>query len=204
MPTSQTATKVVGGLVLVLLVAGGWLFVLGPETSSLAEVKATTVDTQDRNLLLVRQVADLREQEQHLNETTATARVLERIFPPTADQPGLFEMVTRAAQAAGIDPGDVTALTPTPPTAGQTDAAGGVGITRTGADQVLAQQTVSLSVEGTYDETTRLLENLEAMRRAYLVGTVTLAGGTETDTFTTTITGQMFVMAPAEYTGDGG
>jgi Tfp pilus assembly protein PilO len=203
-PKSQTTTKVVGGLALILLVAGGWLFVLGPETSSLADVQAETVDTQDRNVLLARQVADLRKQEQHLDETRATALALGRIFPPTADQPGLFEMVTRAAQAAGISAGDVTALTPTPPTTGQTDPAGGVGISPTGTDQVLAQQTVSLSVEGTYEETTRLLSNLEAMQRAYLVGTVTLAGGTDGDTFTTTITGQMFVMAPVEYSGGAG
>ena len=204
MPRTQGPARLVGGLVLALVAAGGWLGLLGPETSHLADVRAATVDTQDRNLLLAHQVADLREQERHLDEIRATARTLGRIFPPTADQPGLFEMVTQAAQAAGIGPGDVTALTPSPPTAGPTDTTGGVGVTPTSADQVLAHQTVSISVEGGYDETTRLLENLERMPRAYLVSSVTLAGGTASDTFTTTITGDMFVMAPAAPPGGGG
>jgi hypothetical protein len=62
-----------------------------------------------------------------------------------------------------------------------------------------------VSVTGTYDETERLLQNLEHMPRAYLMTSVSLAGGgdgTTTGEFTTTITGEMFVMPPIPDPGD--
>ena len=65
----------------------------------------------------------------------------------------------------------------------------------------LARQTVTVSVTGGYAETQDLLENLEEMPRAYLVSSVTLSGGAEEGGFTTTITGDMFVMPPAQDPG---
>ena len=64
----------------------------------------------------------------------------------------------------------------------------------------LARQTVTVAVVGTYEETERLLENLEHMPRAYLITAIALAGA-ETGDFTTTITGDMFVMPPVEDPG---
>lgn len=193
------ATKVVGALALLLIAAAGWMLVIGPQNDALAQVREQTQTARDQNALLTIQLATLRKQASELDATRDTAQALARKFPPTADQPGLFRQVTGAATVAGIPPRDITALTPTPPTVGGVDPAAGVQ-PESGPAQ-LARQTVTVSVTGGYTETQDLLENLEEMPRAYLISSVTLSGGVEEGGFTTTITGDMFVMPPAEDPG---
>ena len=196
---TPSATKVVGALALLLIAAAGWMLVIGPKNDALAQVREQTQPARDQTDLLTLQLATLRKQAKELDTTRETARALARKFPPTADQPGLFQQVTGAATAAGIPPRNVTALTPTPPTVGGADPAAGVQ-PESGPAQ-LARQTVTVSVTGGYTETEELLENLEEMPRAYLVSSVTLSGAAEDGGFTTTITGDMFVMPPAEDPG---
>ena len=199
---SPTASKVVGSLCLVAVTALGWTFVVGPETSSLSETHAQVDAARAQNDALTLQLSQLKEQQAELRKTRTVADELAAKFPPTADQPGLFEQVTGAAVAAGIGPDGVTTLAPTPPMIGS--ATGGVT-----ADQpevgsgTLATQTVTVSVTGSYDQTQRLLDNLEHMQRAYLITSVALSGsGEDTDsTFTTTIAGQMYVMPPVAEPG---
>jgi Tfp pilus assembly protein PilO len=190
------ATKVVGALSLLVLAALGWTFVLGPETARLSEVRTDIQSTRDQNDTLRLQLAALRKQQEQLGETRRTARALAEKFPPTADQPGLFEAVTAAAVDAGIGANGVTTLAPTPPVIGATDPASGVQLEQPTGGALLARQSVSVSVEGSYDQTRRLLENLEQMARAYLVTSVTLAGGGTPGSYTTTVVGDMFVMPP--------
>jgi len=201
---SPSASKVVGSLCLVAVAALGWTFVVGPETSTVSETHAQVDAARAQNATLVQELSELKGQQTQLRKTRAVAVELASKFPPTADQPGLFEQVTAAAVAAGIGPDGVTTLAPTPPTIGS--ATGGVS-----ADQpavgtgTLATQTVTVSVTGSYDQTERLLENLEHMPRAYLITSVALSGsGEDTEsTFTTTIAGSMFVMPPVAEPGGG-
>lgn len=192
---TPSATKVLGALGLLVLAAAGWFFVLGPTMATLADVREQTEASRSQNDLLTVQLLQLKKQAADLDATRATAEALAAKFPPTADQPGLFQQVTDAATGAGIGPKEVTALTPTPPVIGGVDAA--AGVQPGAATGGLAVQTLTVSVEGDYAETQRLLENLEELARAYLISSVTLGGGTETGRYTTTITGDMFVMPPA-------
>ena len=202
--SSPAASKVVGSLCLVAVTALGWTFVVGPETSTLSDTHAQVDAARAQNASLAQQLSQLQEQEAELRKTRAVAADLAAKFPPTADQPGLFEQVTEAAVAAGIGPDGVTTLAPTPPMIGS--ATGGVT-----ADQpevgsgTLATQDVTVSVTGSYDQTQRLLENLEHMPRAYLITSVALAGSGEDtgSTFTTTIAGHMYVMPPVAEPGSG-
>jgi len=202
--SSPAASKVVGSLCLVAVAALGWTFVVGPETSTVSETHAQVDAARAQNATLVQQLGELKGQQAEVRKTRAVAVELAAKFPPTADQPGLFEQVTAAAVAAGIGPDGVTTLAPTPPMIGS--ATGGVS-----ADQpevgsgTLATQDVTVSVTGSYDQTQRLLENLEHMPRAYLITSVALAGsGEDTDsTFTTTIAGHMYVMPPIAEPGSG-
>jgi Tfp pilus assembly protein PilO len=194
---TPTASKVVGGLSLLAVCGLSWVLVLGPETSALADTRAQIESARQQNQALTVQLSQLEEQRGELQETRRTARDLSAKFPPTADQPGLFKEVTAAAIDAGIGAKGVTTLAPTPPVIGS--AAGGVtaAAPAPGSGQ-LASQTVSVSVTGTYDQTEQLLENLEHMPRAFLITSVALAGAGEgsTGAFTTTISGEMFVMPP--------
>ncbi len=199
------ATKVIGSLALLVVAGLGWVLVVGPETDTLAQAREEVTTIRDQNVVLTSQLAVLERQREGLAETRRDARRLAALFPPTADQPGLFEEVTAAAVGAGIGPQGVTTLTPTPPQLGTTgDASAPAPAADPAADPaaapaagaLLARQTVTVAVTGTYDETQRLLENLEHMPRAYLVTSVALASGSEGGDFTTTITGDMFVMPP--------
>jgi Tfp pilus assembly protein PilO len=194
---TPTASKVVGGLSLVAVAGLSWVLVLGPETSTLADTRAQIESTRQQNDVLTAQLSQLDQQRSQLKDTRKTAHSLAEKFPPTADQPGLFEEVTAAAVDAGIGPKGVTTLAPSPPVIGGVDGGVTADPPAAGSGQ-LASQTVSVSVSGSYDQTLQLLSNLEQMPRAYLITSVGLAGGGEggTDTFTTTIAGEMFVMPP--------
>lgn len=194
-------TKVVGGLVLLLLAGLGWMFVVGPETEKLSAVRLEIESTRDQNDVLRLQLVTLEKQREQLGSTRRTAAALADKFPPTADQPGLFEAVTAAAVDAGIGAKGVTTLAPTPPVIGGVDPATGVQLADPAGAQ-LARQSVSVSVEGSYAQTERLLENLERMPRAYLINSVTLGGGATEGAYTTTVVGDMFVMPPVADPGD--
>ncbi|MGY2702110.1 MULTISPECIES: hypothetical protein [unclassified Nocardioides] len=204
---TPAATKVVGVVGLLAVAGLGWMFAVGPETSKLADARAEVTTVQDQNAVLGTQLAGLVKQQEQLGDTRTTARMLAKKFPPTADQPGLFEIVTTAAVDAGIGAKGVTTLTPTPPIVDGADPSAPATSTSTStstttpATSQLARQTVTVSVTGTYDQTEQLLVNLEHMQRAYLVTSVTLAGDGTTGAFTTTITGEMFVMPPVKDPG---
>lgn len=196
------ATKIVGGLMLLLMAALGWMFVVGPETAKLSEARLEIESTRDQNDVLRLQMVALEKQRLQMNETRMTARALATKFPPTADQPGLFEEVTAAAVGAGIGAKGLTTLAPSPPVIGGADPTTGVQLEQPTTGAELARQSVSVSIEGSYDQTQRLLENLEQMPRAYLITSVTLGGGATKGAFTTTIVGDMFVMPPVADPGN--
>ncbi|HYO39380.1 MAG TPA: hypothetical protein VER39_06965 [Nocardioidaceae bacterium] len=191
------AAKGLGAAGMLLIAGAGWVFALGPQTSALGEVHEATEAAVSQNQQMTAQLVQLQDQAKHLEDTKRTAAALAERFPATADQPGLFEQVTTAAGRAGIGPRDVTALTPTPPTFGSPDADGSVQPTSE-SDQRIARQTVTVSVEGNAVATRRLLRNLETIPRAFLVKDVTVQAG-ESSSYTSTITGDMFVMPPATY-----
>jgi Tfp pilus assembly protein PilO len=199
------ATKIAGAVGLLAVAALGWVVAVGPETSALGTARQQVADIRDQNALLSTQLTALTRQQQDLPETRRTARRLAERFPATADQPGLFEAVTAAAVDAGIGPQGVTALTPSPPVIGDGTAAAvpadATGTAPAPAGGNLARQTVTVSVTGTYDQTELLLENLEHMPRAYLVTSVALSGDPASGAFTTSITGDMFVMPPVQDPG---
>lgn len=188
------ATRALGAIALLLIVGLGWQFVLSPKTEALSDVREEITDTRDNNDLLELQLITLKRQAAELDSVRATAGALSAMFPSTADQPRLFREVTEAAADAGIGQKGVTALSPTPPVVGG-DPAAGVAVDTTGL--TLARQIVAVAVEGSYAETQRLLANLEQIPRAFLITSVSLSSGQEKGDYTTTITGDMFVMPPA-------
>lgn len=188
------ATRILGAIALLLIVGLGWQFVVSPKTEALSEVRDEITDTRDKNDLLEIQLVTLKRQAAELDAVRATAGALSAMFPSTADQPRLFREVTDAAAEAGIGPKGVTALSPTPPVLSGGDPTAGVEVQPTGL--ILARQTVAVSVQGSYAETQRLLANLEQIPRAFLITSVSLSAGQTESDFTTTITGDMFVIPP--------
>jgi hypothetical protein len=190
-------TKLVGGMALLVVVALGWVFVLSPRTSALAEVRQQIEDVRAQNDGLRQQINVLRAQEAALGDVRTTAQALAAKFPPTADQPRMFREITLAAAAAGIPAAKVTTLTPQAPITGRPGQVTGAQLPGASSTADLARQTVGMSVEGTLDQLQRLMRNLENMSRAYLVTSLTLGQGSEAGLYNATITGEMFVMPAA-------
>jgi len=191
------ATKIIGGVGLLSILALGWVFVVSPQTSAVAEVHRQTGEVRDQNDSLRQQIRVLRAQEARLGEVRASAKALAAKFPPTADQPGLFRQVTAAAVEAGIPDTKVTALTPQAPVAGRAGQTTGVQLPGESTTSDLAVQKVTMSVEGRPDQLQRLLHNLEQMSRAYLITSLTLGQGVDPGVYSATIAGDMFVMPHA-------
>lgn len=190
------ATKLVGTLALVLVAAAGWVLGVGPETGELSAARSEIQATRERNDVLQQQLTTLGEQREQLGALRADAQALATKFPPTADQPGLFEQVNQAALDAGIRPEDVTSVAPTPPTVGTGTPIEGQPAPVSAGGVPLGRQTVTVAVQGGYEQTQRLLDNLEHLPRAYLITSLTLTGGGTEGDYTTTVVGEMFVMAP--------
>ena len=93
----------------------------GPRPSTLADARAEIQSTRDQNQVLATQLHALEAQRAELGPTRKVARQLAGKFPPTADQPGLFEEVTAAAVDAGIGADGVTTLAPSAPQVGGAD-----------------------------------------------------------------------------------
>lgn len=193
---SPAATKVLGALGLAVLALAGWLLVLGPQAEALSITRIAITDTRDQSDELRLQLSALQKQERELPTTMAQDRALEDLFPRTADQPGLFRQVSRAASQADIPPAQVTTVAPTAPVLGgsQTD---GVALPAASTSSDVARQIVTITVEADYARTQRLLRNLEDMPRAYLVNSLSIGIGSAPGSLLTTLTGDMFVMPPA-------
>lgn len=196
--TSPGATKLLGSIALVLLAGLGWLLLLSPQTSALAEARAEVATTKSQNDALRHLLVVLQGQQRHLSDTRVTATALAAKFPPTADQPELFRSVTAAAATAGIPAARITTLTPTAPLLLSGGPGGGAQLPGKATTAGVAAQSVSMTIEGSYQQMLQLIANLERMPRAYLITSLTLSAGTTPGTFSTAITGEMFVMPPAK------
>ena len=95
------ATEVVGALALLVIAGAGWMFVLGPATAELGDVREQTQAARDQNDLLTLQLLKLQAAGGRPRRDPGRGRGAGGEFPPTADQPGLFEQVNDAATGGG-------------------------------------------------------------------------------------------------------
>jgi Tfp pilus assembly protein PilO len=226
---SASGTVLIGTVALLLIAVLGWLLLISPTTGKISETHDANDAAVDSNQVLTGQVAALKRQAEELPRIRQVAGTLKQIFPATADQPGFFAAINKAASGAGIPLDKVTTLSPTAPavldatgapatsaaasaapaadTAEQADTAGAAD-TPPAVD--LAVQTVAVTVEGSYEEIRRLLANLEAMPRAFVISSLSVTGGSDSSssgegatpsasTLTVSITGSTFVAPPIAY-----
>lgn len=194
---TPTATITLGCTLLALTAVLGWFLLVGPATSALGEVRTKADAAAALNTSMTGELRRLEEQRDGLREIQAEADELAVMFPPTADQPGFFATVTRAATRAGIGPKAITTLSPTAPVARTT------GTPTTPEDRAaalaaaqVAVQTVTITVEASYAQAHDLLRNLERMDRSLLMVSVAVNGDPAAGQLVVSITGSTFVAPP--------
>jgi Tfp pilus assembly protein PilO len=207
---TASATAVLGGLALLLVGALSWVLLLGPATAHVSEQREAAEAAADRSALLSLQLTRLQAKAADLGDTEEAEQRLSALVPPTADQPGFFEQVGKAAAAAGYSPADVTSLSPSAPAplvppVPETAPVEPVEGTEPGAETApaapaaapdLAVQTVTMTLTGSYDEARRLLAGLEDLDRAYLLRSVSLSGEAGSSSLTLSISGVTYVAPP--------
>ena len=207
---TASATALLGGLALLLVGALSWVLLLGPATAHVSEQREAAEAAADRSALLSLQLTRLQAKAADLGDTEEAEQRLAALFPPTADQPGFFEQVGKAAAAAGYSPADVTSLSPSAPTplvppvpetapvepAEGTEPGAEAPPAAPAAAPDLAVQTVTMTLTGSYDEARRLLAGLEDLDRAYLLRSVSLSGEAGSSSLTLSISGATYVAPP--------
>jgi Tfp pilus assembly protein PilO len=207
---TASATALLGGLALLLVGALSWVLLLGPATAHVSEQREAAEAAADRSALLSLQLTRLQAKAADLGDTEEAEQRLASLFPPTADQPGFFEQVGKAAAAAGYSPADVTSLSPSAPTplvppvpetapvepAEGTEPGAEAATAAPAAAPDLAVQTVTMTMTGSYDEARRLLAGLEDLDRAYLLRSVSLSGEAGSSSLTLSISGVTYVAPP--------
>ena len=207
---SASATGLLGGLLVLVVAALGWVLLLGPATAHVSEQREAAEAAADRSTLLAGQLARLQAKAQDLGDTEEAEERLAALFPPTADQPGFFAQVGKAALEAGYSPAEITSLSPSAPTPlappvpeaapvegeATTDPATDPTAGPAAVPADLATQTVTMTLTGSYDEARRLLAGLERLDRAYLVRSVSLAGEAGSSSLTLSISGVTYVAPP--------
>ena len=212
MKSKVMKTKVIGGLVLFVLVVGGWFAVVNPRLSHISQIQSQISDEQAKDQSIQTQIAGLERKKAALPQERLIAAALQKRFPPTAAQPELFASIQQAAVRAGIPANAVSSVTPSAPTAvvgtgtGVTPPQAAPGVPASGAGAHpgsvtlstasggnVATMTVAVSVTGSIDQIHAFLSNLENMPRAYLIDSVSVTSAGKA--CTVNITGTMFVMA---------
>lgn len=196
---TKTNTILLGVVGIVALALIGWFLVLSPRMASASEIneQADVVETQNQTLSL--ELTRLEQQKAAAPKAAAEAQKLLTQIPQEVSLPVIFTAITDAATNAGINPRDVTDLSPSIPVVvggGESDD-GSVSLTD-GAGINLAVIKVNITVKGTRNQIQQFLKNLEAIQRSVVVTNVemTTAGPATEDagTVTAAISAQLFVL----------
>jgi len=194
---TKTRIWIVATTVLVVAVlAGGWLLLVSPKRAETDELRTQTVAAQEEARELRSQLQVLRRQEAELPAQQAKLAAIERQIPTDPMLPVLVRSLTAAARASGstlktISPGLPVAVATT------TESA------TTAADQVvspLASVPLNLELTGTYFQLEQFIASLEQLQREFLVDTFSISSDAAPDSggaLSLSVTGRVFVAASA-------
>jgi len=195
------------GIVAVLGVAAiAWFAVLSPRLSTASELQAQAETLQTANLALRNQYNQALDQAEAAPAAAAEAQLLFAKMPESAELPTVFDQITEAAVAAGIDKNAVTTLTTAVPVAVSTQTGGASNAAGETASEApkgvkLATMDVNVTAEGTRGQVLAFLDNLQGLDRALLVTATTdtavvkefgQTGGPDLESMQ--VVGQMFVL----------
>jgi hypothetical protein len=178
-------TILVGTLLLLVLAAVLWFFVLSPRLATASEIEAETQNVATSNLSLQARYNQALEQARQAPQSAKEAVALFETMPQEADIPDVLKQVTQAAQDAGIPADQVTSVRttiPTPVVNNPKPASSGSTSSGTAGRVQLATIGLELTASGKRAELLAFLDNLRQLDRAVLVkstGLVTTPDGAD-------------------------
>ena len=191
MSTRIRLTVGVGIIIIVTVIALIWLTVLSPRLSEAARLDQQALDLESANLGLLNSYNRSLQLAREATDAAQDAQILFAAMPQQADIPRVLEEISEAAIDSGLNPDKVQTINtgiPVALTASTESAPAGIA---------LAQMPVTISAQGTLDQTLTFLGNLQRLDRVLLVTSSRLAEVAELDgqnQRTIQISGTMFVL----------
>jgi Tfp pilus assembly protein PilO len=208
-------TLVAALMAMLVVVAGGWFFLISPQRSNVSSLNAQTQQVAASNVSLQGQIAQLKAESAQVSDAQATLAAIARRLPPDPQEANLIDNLKKAADAANVD---LQVITPGPPvlmaapaaavvtaapattSAGTSAAATKPATSRTApAGNQLYQIPLSLTVAGNYFDVEMFVHSLEGMQRAMVINQLSLAATTAS----TTVQGGSSTSPAAATTGQG-
>jgi Tfp pilus assembly protein PilO len=163
---------IVAGAATAAVVLLAIFFLVLPKMSQVSEAQDALAASRAQQSSLESQLQALEQAQLEADQARQTIEDVDRKIPPTADLPGLIQLLNNAATSASVD---LLTITPATPTADPTTG--------------LSQINVSFSAEGSYFAITEFMFNIETLPRAAKVLTLSLAPtGSDSTTFSTVVT----------------
>jgi Tfp pilus assembly protein PilO len=179
----------------VLLLVGGWFFLVSPKRSEAADLRDQAASASRNNDSLSVQLARLKAQAKDLPKQQAALAAVAAKIPGTPAMPTLIRSLNAAAADTGVE---LVSLAPTPPaplavaagSGGATTAAaapagssaaaaaGSSAAAPRAATGALQQIGVTINVVGSYFQVAEYLDRLESLQRAFRVTGFQAAPGT--------------------------
>ena len=197
-------TMVFAIVAVLVVVAGGWHFLISPQRSSVSSLKAQTATVVTKNSGIQSQIDQLKAQLADVTGEQKTLTAIALRLPSNLQEANLLDDLTHASDAANVDlltitpgapvlvstaPAVVATVAPPSAAAGKSAAAVLPKAPVAAANQLYSLP-VTLTVTGNYFDLEMYIHTLEGMRRAMLInvlsfGTVNsvgTGGGTATST----------------------
>ncbi|MDX6212617.1 MAG: hypothetical protein QOF82_1704 [Frankiales bacterium] len=177
-------TLVIALVAVLVVVAGGWQFLISPQRSSVAALNAQASSVDSANATLKTKIAQLKSEAAELPGEQAALAAIAKRLPPDMQAANLLDDLSHAADAANVDLQVITpgapvlapsSVVPAPaPVASGAANAGTSAATapKAGANQ-LYQIPLNLTVTGNYFDLEMFIHTLEGMQRAMLINGLT-------------------------------
>ncbi|MDX6229240.1 MAG: hypothetical protein QOI76_2630 [Frankiales bacterium] len=176
-------TLVIALVAVLVVVAGGWQFLISPQRSSVAALNAETSTVDSSNASLRTKVDQLKAEAAELPGAQSALAAIAKRLPPDLQEANLIDDLTHAADAANVD---LQVITPSAPVLATVAAPAVVAPAASGAPKAgvtapkpagneLYQVPLSLTVTGNYFDLEMFIHTLEGMQRAMLINQLTFA-----------------------------
>lgn len=164
------------GLAVVAVLAAGWFLLISPKRGEASDLRDQTASQEQQNVQLQAKLEQLKAQAKDLPAQQAKLADFHLRIPDNPALPTLVRDLTKATKAAGTDlvslaPGQPTALTPaaaTKPVPSATTAGGAKAVAAPPSSPLFAVP-VQLHVTGTYPQVELFINQLEGLKRSFLV-----------------------------------
>lgn len=192
--TQTRLWSLVTAVVVVVLLAAGWLLLLSPVRSKVADLQTQKVSQESandqsraRNVELKAEAAKLEAQEKRI-------KALQSRIPATVELPDVIRKLAGNAADVGVD---VVGISPQPPTAiGGASTPTASGAPTAPAGDPLYMVPVTVDVKGAYKELESLLRKLEGLNRIFLVNGISVRPTEDPAVLAMSVTGRVFTRSP--------